>query len=79
MRVSEIRVKRIRVNQGLGVYCLFFFAAPQNIVTAHHTWKLYLSAVPEKSPTESVLLCTVPASSQTAAGTKLWRDVWLMW
>ena len=22
MRVSEIRVKRIRVNQGLGVFCL---------------------------------------------------------
>ena len=27
MRVSEIRVKGIRVNQGLGVFVLFFIAA----------------------------------------------------
>ena len=28
MRVSEIRVKRIRVNQGLGVHALEIFACP---------------------------------------------------
>ena len=36
MRVSEIRVKRIRVNQGLGVFCkltnIFFFIFNQTIL-----------------------------------------------
>ena len=31
MRVSEIRVKRIRVNQGLGVYRLNLVVAPEQV------------------------------------------------
>ena len=31
MRVSEIRVKRIRVNQGLGVLRIYNFERPTNV------------------------------------------------
>ena len=64
MRVSEIRVKRIRVNQGLGVTCSWRFLTSKSIrkiiiQIGKNYWDLEICRKSQKKKIPTVIIVTV--------------------